>query len=54
MVACGKLPELPPSLTARSGKEQAEYLLNVWGDVVQIHADCRIKHAALADWIKAD
>lgn len=54
MVACGVLPGLPPALTARSGKEQAEYLLNAWGDAVETHADCRIKQAALAEWIRQE
>jgi hypothetical protein len=45
---------LPASITARSGKEQAEYILNVWSESVQIHADCKIKQAALVEWIRAD
>jgi len=54
MVACGTLPSLPASITARSGKEQAEYILNAWGDTVEIHADCRIKQAALTEWIRQE
>ncbi len=54
MVACGELSGLPPTLTARSGKEQAEYLLNAWSDAVEAYAACSIKQAALTEWIRQD